>query len=233
MEINIWSDIRCPFCYIGKRKFETALENFSHKDKVKINWRSFQLDPHLITQPGKDTIDYFTSTKGVSREQAEQMFGHATQMAADVGLKFQLAQSVAANSFNAHRLIQLAKTKDLGDEMEEALFKAQLTELKNIDDMETLTEIAVSLGMNQDEVAERLASDAFEHAVKKDEMEARSIGVQGVPFFVFNNKHTVSGAQSPEVFLQTLEKAWTAYEQENPSLVTGKESSCSTDGSCD
>lgn len=233
MEINIWSDIRCPFCYIGKKKFEAALEKFPQKDKVKVKWRSFQLDPNLVTQSGKTTLDYFTTTKGVSKEQAEQMFGHATQMAAEVGLEYNLAQSVLANSFNAHRLIQMAKTKDLGNEMEEALFKAQLTDLRNIDDMKTLTEIAVSLGMDQDEVSEMLASDAFEHAVKKDEMAARNVGVQGVPFFVFNDKYAVSGAQSPEVFLQNLEKAWTEYEQENPSLVVSKGDSCSTDGSCD
>lgn len=232
MEINIWSDVRCPFCYIGKRKFEAALEQFPHKDKVKVNWRSFQLDPKLVTQPESNTIEYFTKVKGVSEDQARQMLSHATHMAKEVGLDFNLEESMVANSFNAHRLIQFAKSKNLGDEIEEALFKAHFSDTKNIDDINTLVEVGISVGMEKVEVTEALASDAFEYAVKQDEMEARNIGVQGVPFFVFNNKYAVSGAQAPTTFLQTLEKAWQEYEQKNPQLIVEKGDSCSTDGSC-
>lgn len=232
MEINIWSDVRCPFCYIGKKKFETALEKFPHKDKVKVVWRSFQLDPNLKTDPESSTLEYFTKTKGVSVEQAKQMLGHAGKMAKEVGLEFDIEGSVLANSLNAHRLIQFAKTKGLGNEIEEALFKAHFTETKNIDDTESLVEIGTSIGLNEKETRKILNSDAFAYEVKQDEMQARNIGVTGVPFFVFNNKYAVSGAQSPEAFLETLEKSWEGYEKENPSLIVSEGDSCDVDGSC-
>lgn len=232
MQINIWSDVRCPFCYIGKKKFETALEKFPQKDKVEVVWHSFQLDPDLKTQPDSSTLEYFVKTKGVSEEQAKQMLGHATQMAKEVGLEFNIEESILANSLNAHRLIQFAKTKGLGNEIEEVLFKAHFTEKKNIDDLETLVNIGVSIGLDEKETKEMLASDDFAYEVKQDEMQAKNIGVTGVPFFVFNNKYAVSGAQTPEAFLETLEKSWEEYEKENPSLIVTKGDSCDVDGNC-
>lgn len=206
MEVKIWSDVRCPFCYIGKRKFEAALEKFEYKDKVRVTWKSFQLDPGLETRPEVDIIEYFVQTKGVSTEQARQMLNGATQMAKEVGLDFHLENSVLANSFKAHRLIQMAKAKDLGDQIEEALFKAHFEEAQNIDDPEVLVAVATSVGMSESEVRDMLQSDAFSYEVKQDEMEARNIGVRGVPFFVFDDRYAVSGAQAVEAFLQTLEK---------------------------
>lgn len=232
MKVNIWSDVRCPFCYIGKRKFEKALENFPQKDSIEVVWHSYQLDPNLETDPNTNTVEYFTKAKGVSADQAKQMLGHATAMAKEVGLDFYLEEAVLANSFNAHRLIQFAKSKGLGNAIEEALFKAHFTEKKNIDDKTVLTETGVSVGLEEEEVKEMLASDAFENEVKQDELAARRIGVQGVPFFVLNNKYGISGAQSSEVFLETLEKAWGEYQQENPSLIISNGDSCSTDGTC-
>ena len=232
MKVNIWSDVRCPFCYIGKKKFEKALENFPQKDSIEVVWHSYQLDPNLETDPNTNTVEYFTKAKGVSADQAKQMLGHATAMAKEVGLDFYLEEAVLANSFNAHRLIQLAKSKGLGNAIEEALFKAHFTEKKNIDDKTVLTETGVSVGLEEEEVKEMLASDAFENEVKQDELAARRIGVQGVPFFVLNNKYGISGAQSSEVFLETLEKAWGEYQQENPSLIISNGDSCSTDGTC-
>ncbi len=207
MEVKIWSDVRCPFCYIGKRKFEAALEQFPEKDKVKITWKSFQLDPTLETRADMNSIDYFVEAKGVSKEQARQMFSGATQMAKEVGLDFNLGDSVLANSFRAHKLIQMAKSEGLGDEIEEALFKAHFEDAKNIDNPEVLVEIAASIGMNAAEVKQMLESDDFDYEVNQDEMEARNIGVTGVPFFVFDDRYAVSGAQPTEAFLQTLEKA--------------------------
>ncbi|MCC8361386.1 DsbA family oxidoreductase [Salinimicrobium sediminilitoris] len=207
MEVKIWSDVRCPFCYIGKRKFEAALEQFPEKDKVKITWKSFQLDPTLETRADMNSIDYFVEAKGVSKEQARQMFSRATQMAKEVGLDFNLEDSVLANSFRAHKLIQMAKSEGLGDEIEEALFKAHFEDAKNIDYPEVLVEIAASIGMDAAEVKQMLESDDFNYEVKQDEMEARNIGVTGVPFFVFDDRYAVSGAQPTEAFLQTLEKA--------------------------
>ena len=207
MEIKIWSDVRCPFCYIGKRKLEAALEQFPQKDKVKITWKSFQLDPTLETRTDINIIDYFVETKGVTAEQARQMLSGATKMAAEVGLNFDLEKGILANSFTAHRLIQMGKTRQLGDEIEEALFKVHFEEGKNIDHPEILVSVAVSTGMKEEEVREMLNSDAYAYEVKQDELEARNIGVRGVPFFVFDDRYAISGAQPIEVFSDTLQKA--------------------------
>lgn len=208
IKVDIWSDVRCPFCYIGKRKFEFALENFSHKEEVDVTWHSFQLDPKIQTQPQLSSLDYFVQAKNVSEEQALEMFKGATQMAEDAGLEMNLSTSVVANSYRAHLLIQLAKEKERANELEEALFKAHLSEAKNIDDEAVLIEIAVSAGLDKAEVIEALQSDAFAYGVKQDEMQAEQIGVKGVPFFVFNDKYGVSGAQPSETFLEILEKVW-------------------------
>lgn len=233
MEINIWSDVRCPFCYIGKKNFEKALEQFPQKDEIKVVWKSFELDPSLKTQPETNTVDYFVQSKGVSREQATQMLSHATNMAREVGLTFDFDKAVLANSFNAHRLIQMAKSKNLGDEIEEALFKAHFTDGVNIDDTESLIKIGVSIGMDQEEVRKVMESETFDYEVRQDQLDARNIGVQGVPFFVFNNKYAVSGAQPPAAFLETIEKAFAEYKKDNPGLIISKGDSCSTDGTCD
>lgn len=211
MQVKIWSDVRCPFCYIGKKKFEAALENFPQKDIVEVVWKSFQLDPTLKTNANQSTLDYFVKTKGVSKEQARQMFAGATQMAQEVGIEFNLEESVPANSFMAHRLIQFAKSKGLGNEIEEALFKAHFKEAVNIDNKANLTKVATSIGLDSIEVEDILVSNAFVNEVKQDELEARKIGVRGVPFFVFEDKYKVSGAQPSEVFLEHLEKSWEEF----------------------
>jgi len=141
MTVDIWSDVRCPFCYIGKHKFEAALEKFPNKDTVKVNWHSFQLDPTIKTSPGLSTLDYFTQVKNVSKEDALQMFNRMETMASENGLTIDSNSTVLANSFRAHLLIQLAIQKGLANELEEALFKAHFSEAKNIDDQETLVEI--------------------------------------------------------------------------------------------
>lgn len=212
MKVKIWSDVRCPFCYIGKKKFEAALAKFPQNNQVEIEWKSYQLDPNLKTDPNLSTLEYFVKAKGVSEAQAKEMFSGATNMAAEIGLKFNLETSVTANSFMAHRLIQLAKSKALGNEIEEALFKAHFEESKNIDDSEVLQEIGTSVGMKADEVKNTLESDAFSYEVKQDEMEARNIGVRGVPFFVVDDKYAISGAQPSEAFLQAMEKAWDEFK---------------------
>lgn len=208
MKVDIWSDIRCPFCYIGKHKFEKALEQFENKENVEVTWHSFQLDPTLKTQPEVDLIEYFTKVKGISREQAIQMFSRAKEMATETGLEFNMDSLIVANSYKSHQLLQFAKSKGLGDEIKEALFEAHFTEGKNIDDQQTLIDIASGIGLDKKETEEILTSEKFAYNVKQDEMTAKNIGVQGVPFFVFNNKYAVSGAQAPETFLEVLEKSW-------------------------
>ena len=232
MEINIWSDVRCPFCYIGKRKFEMALDKFPHKDKVNVIWKSFELDPNLTTNTEVSATDHLSDAKGISKEKAEGMQDYVANIAKEIGLDFHTKNTVVANSFNAHRLIQLAKTKGLGNEVEEALFEAYFEKGKNIDDKETLIKTGVSIGLDESDVKEIFNSDAFEKEVKHDEMQAQSLGINGVPFFVLNNKYAVSGAQSPETFLDVLEQTWEEFEKENPALIITEGESCSTDGNC-
>ncbi len=232
INIDIWSDIRCPFCYIGKKKFEKALEKFPQKDAVKITWKSFQLDPGLKTQPEVSPKEHFAAQKGISVQQVEGMYQHVMDAAKDVNLDFKLEKSVVANSFNAHRFIQLAKTKNLGNEVEEILFKAHFTEGKNIDDKETLIKLGVAVGLEEMEVREVISSDAFSKEVQKDEAEARSIGVGGVPFFVLNNKYAISGAQSPETFLAALKQVWEEKEKEKSPVVLANGEACEIDGQC-
>jgi len=208
MKIEIWSDVMCPFCYIGKRKFEAALEQFDNKANVEVVWKSFQLNPNMKTDPGKNITEYLAEIKGWSIQQAKEMNTHVTNMAKEVGLHYDFDKAIIANSFDAHRLIQLAKKYGKGDEAEELLFKAYFTEGKNTDDHSILIEIGVSIGLNELEVKQVLASDQFADDVNKDILEAQQIGVRGVPFFVFDRKYGVSGAQPTEVFIETLTKAW-------------------------
>jgi predicted DsbA family dithiol-disulfide isomerase len=212
MKIDIWSDIRCPFCYIGKKKFEKALSQFEHKDKVEVEWHSFELDPQAITIPGKNAIEYLAEIKGQSKEWAVEMTRYVADTAAESGLHFDFEQQVVANSFNGHRLIQLAKSLGLADQAEESLFAAHLSQGKNIDDRETLIQIGTSIGIDRESVSQMLGSDTFTDEVRYDENTAKSIGINGVPFFIFNQKYTISGAQPPETFLNALNKSWLEYE---------------------
>jgi predicted DsbA family dithiol-disulfide isomerase len=216
MKVDIWSDIRCPFCYIGKRKFEAALEHFEHKDKIEITWHSFELDPELKTNPDKDVHDYLAELKGASRDWSVKVHHKLTQTAKDAGLTYNFDKAVVANSFDAHRLIQLANMHGLGDAAEESLFKAYFTDGKNIDDHATLRSIGASIGLEKTEVEEMLASGAFANHVRSDEAQAHRIGVNGVPFFVFNDRYAVSGAQPSNIFFDTLQKSWKEFEIEKP-----------------
>jgi predicted DsbA family dithiol-disulfide isomerase len=207
MTVRIWSDVRCPFCYIGKRKFEGALEQFPHKDKVNVIWHSFQLDPKLTTQPGLHSYDYLGRIKGLDREQVVEMHEHVASVGREVDINFDFERAIVANSFNAHRLIQMAKTKGLANAVEEELFKAHFTEGRNIDDHDTLIAVGTTVGLPVDEVRQMLASDLYTNEVMEDEAAARAIGIRGVPFFIIDDRLAVSGAQASELFLRALNKA--------------------------
>jgi len=230
MKVDIWSDIRCPFCYIGKRKFELALAQFENKEKVEIVWHSFQLDPNLQAVEGVDVYDHLADIKGMNRDWSVQIHDQVTQTAAEVGLVYNFDKAVIANSFDAHRLIQLAKTHGLGDAAEEALFKAYFTEGVNISDHSALTAIGVSLGIASGEIESVLTTNAFSDEVKADGIRAQKLGIRGVPFFLINDQVTVSGAQSPGVFLNSLETAWQEYKSSASSDNT--DGVCSIDGNC-
>lgn len=231
MKVEIWSDIMCPFCYIGKRKFEHALQQFAFKDKVEVVWHSYQLDPAMEHVPGKSVHEVLGEKKGWSPQQARQMNNQVTAMAQEVGLAYQMDQAVPANTFSAHRLTHLAKRHGLQDEAEERLFSAYFIEGKNIQDSETLVQLGQEIGLPETEIRQMLASDAFANDVQRDIDEAQQIGVRGVPFFVLNQKYGISGAQPSEVFLQALNQVWEEERPKFTDLQAGQVSgpSCSDD----
>ncbi len=208
MKIDIWSDIMCPFCYIGKRKFEKALEQFEQKESVEVEWHSFQLQPDVRHEPGTDVYDFLAAAKGTTREQAKQMNNQVAAMAKEVGLHYDFDNMAVANTFQGHRLLHLAAKHKLQDEAKERLLRAQFMEGKNLEDLDVLTRLGVEIGLDEQEVRQMLLSDAYAYDVKRDMQEAQNLGVRGVPFFVINRKYGVSGAQPSEVFLQALQQAW-------------------------
>jgi len=205
MKVEIWSDVMCPFCYIGKRKFEMALENFEGKDCVEIIWKSFQLDPDSITDPNKNVQDYLAERKGVTIEKAKEMNAYVTMIASKVGLDYHLDKAILANSFDAHRFSHLAKVHGKQNEAEELLFKAYFTEGKNIADRNELIEIGSKIGLDTQEINDVLADNVYAEDVKADILEAQQLGISGVPFFVFNRKYAVSGAQESDTFLNVMQ----------------------------
>ncbi|MBD1426968.1 DsbA family oxidoreductase [Sphingobacterium arenae] len=235
MKIEIWSDVMCPFCYIGKRNFETALAQFPDKEHIEVVWKSFQLDPTIPEVANETQEEYLVKRKGMSVEQVKGMLENVTQSAKQVGLDYHLDRSVVVNSQKAHQLIQFAKTKGLGDEVEERLFKAFFTEGKSIADIETLTQLGKEIGLDETELQTAFTDDKYAYLVKQDIQEARQIGVRGVPFFVIDRKYAISGAQPAEAFLQNLEKAFPEWRKLNPEsqfeITEGQ--SCTTDGKCE
>ncbi len=234
MKVEIWSDVMCPFCYIGKRRFEDALAHFEHKDEVEIEWKSFQLNPNMETNPNINIDQYLADVKGFTIDHARQLNAHVTQMAAEAGLTYNFDKAIVANSFNAHRYSHFAKKHGLGIEAEEQLFKACFTDGKNIDDLDTLVELGAALGLDASEVKQVLESGAYADEVKRDIAQAQYLGIQGVPFFVLNNKYAVSGAQAVPVFEQTLQKAFDDWQKENlkPKFEIIEGESCGPDGDC-
>jgi len=215
MKVEIWSDVMCPFCYIGKRRFEDALQQFGSKDQVEVEWKSFQLNPDMKTDPSVNISQYLADVKGWTLDYAQQMNANITQMAAEVGLTYDFDRAIVANSFNAHRFSHFAKQHGLGDAAEEQLFKAYFTLGKNTDDVETLADLGQEIGLNRDEVIAMLNTTQYADDVKHDIAEAQQLGIRGVPFFVMNNKYAISGAQAVPVFTQTLEKAFEEWAAEN------------------
>jgi predicted DsbA family dithiol-disulfide isomerase len=198
MKVEIWSDLLCPFCYIGKRKFEGALADFAHRDEVEVVWRSFELMPDAARESDQDMHAMLAAKLGGDRARAEAMNAHVTNQAAAVGLAYDLDHAHPTNSFDAHRFIHLAAAHGLQDEAEERLFAAHFTEARNLGQHDTLKELAAEIGLDARAVAD----------VRADEAEARALGINGVPFFVIDRKYGISGAQPSEVFLETLQTIW-------------------------
>lgn len=212
MKIEIWSDVMCPFCYIGKRKFEKALSQFEGKEQVVVEWKSFQLNPDLVTDPSKNTIQHLSESKGWTMDYTRKSIDYVKNMAKEVGLNYNFEKAVVANSFDAHRFIQFAKSKGKGDLAEEHLFKAYFVEGKNTADHQVLLNIAKEIGLDPTETKSVLESQQFAQEVREDIAESEKLGITGVPFFVVNRQFGISGAQDSQVFLDTLNKAWSQLQ---------------------
>ncbi|PWH85524.1 disulfide bond formation protein DsbA [Brumimicrobium oceani] len=235
MKVEIWSDVMCPFCYIGKRNFETALAQFADKEYIDVVWKSFQLDSSIPEVAKESYAEYLVINKGMAKEQVKGMLDNVTASAKQVGLEYNFDKSVMVNSLNAHKLLQFAKAKGLGSEAEEVLFRAFFTDGENIADQATLVALGKEIGLEKSEVQTALSDKKYEDLVKADIQEARQVGVQGVPFFVMDRKYAVSGAQPAQAFTQNLEKAYTEWRKLNPvsKLEITQGQSCTPDGICD
>jgi predicted DsbA family dithiol-disulfide isomerase len=208
LTVDIWSDVVCPWCYIGKRRFEAALEGFEHRDDVTVLWHSFELDPEAPPVADGRSAERLAAKYGMSVEEASARQAEITALAAQDGLTYNLAESRGGNTFDAHRLIHLAAEHGLGDAVMERLMNAYFSEREAIGDPDTLQRLAVGAGLPADEVREVLEGDRYADAVRADERAATQIGIRGVPFFVLGRKYGVSGAQPSEVLLQALQQAW-------------------------
>jgi len=208
VDVEIWSDVVCPWCYVGKRQFEAALDQFAHADQVTVAWRSFELDPSSPPEVGMSMDRILERKYGMSVEQARAANERMTSLAGELGLEYHLDRARAGNSFDAHRLIHLAATHGLGDAMKELLFAAYFTEGRSISDRATLDELAEEVGLDRAEVVATLGGEAFADEVRADESRAAALGATGVPFFVIDETYGVAGAQGSEVLLAALEQAW-------------------------
>lgn len=207
MLIEIWSDMVCPFCYIGKKRFESALQQFEHSSQVQVVWKSFQLNPALVEQSDVDVYDYLAKLKGQTREWSQKQHDRIAKMAANEGLIYNFDKVKICNSMNAHRLMQLAKQQNKDEAMAERFFKAHFTEGASLSDQQTLLSLAIEAGLPADEVKDVLQQKHFENEVLNDHNEATDLGATGVPFFVIDRKFAISGAQEVDVFLTGLNKA--------------------------
>ncbi len=210
VNIDIWSDVVCPWCYVGKRRFETALSTFKHADEVTVTWHSFELDPTTPAVPTESHVARLAAKFGTSGTKAQQMLDQMTNTAAAEGLEFRFDLNRSGNTFDAHRLLHFAAERGLQAEVKERLFRATFTEGQPIGDHRTLIDLAAEVGLDAAEVADVLAGDAYANDVRLDERQATQLGITGVPFFVLDGKYGVSGAQPAEVLRQALNQAWAA-----------------------
>ncbi|MDB5059427.1 MAG: oxidoreductase [Chloroflexi bacterium] len=232
MNVEIWSDVVCPWCYIGKRRFETALAKFAHREDVSVVWRSFELDPQAPRQFDGTLDDLLARKYRLPRAEAAAMNANVTSLAAAEGLTYHLEQARPSNTFDAHRLIHLAAHHGLQGEAKERLLRAYFTDGLAIGDADVLAELAAEIGLDKGEARDVLAGNAYADEVRADEGRAAAFGVRGVPFVVIDERVGVSGAQSSEVFLQALEQAWAASA--SPVAMTGQENAGACDGdSCE
>lgn len=230
MKVEIWSDVVCPWCYIGKRRFETALAQFEHAADVEVIWRSFELDPNAPRVQTESHAEHLARKYGVSMAQVEAMDERLVGEAKKEGLEFHLAESKGGNTFDAHRLIHLAAESGRAAEMKERLMQAYFTEGAAIGERGELVRLAAAVGLDEAEVKALLSSDQFANEVRADEARARVLGISGVPFFAIDERYGVSGAQPADVLADVLRQA---YVNSQMVVVGGVDADSCADGSCE
>jgi predicted DsbA family dithiol-disulfide isomerase len=231
MKVEIWSDIACPWCHVGKRRFERALASFSHRDDVEVVWRSFELDPAAPRTHAEPQAELLARKYRVPVAQAEAMNARMTGEARKEGLDFRFDRVRVGNTFDAHRLIHLAATTGLREAMVERLFRAYLSEGEALGDVDVLVRLGAEVGVDADTARAALESDAFADAVRADEARAQAFGISGVPFFAIDERYGVSGAQPPEAILDALRQAWSESAALPATAGAGPAAGCE-DGSC-
>lgn len=230
MKVEVWSDFACPFCYIGKRHLEGALSQFPHRDQVEVVYRSFQLDPTMERDTDMDMHTVLATKYGMPLEQAKSMNERVTQQAKSVGLDYYFDTMIPTNTFDAHRLAHFAAAHGKMTEMKERLLKAYFTESLHLGDHEVLAQLASEVGLDREATLAMLKSGEYGDKVQEDKRRAAEIGIKGVPFFVFNNKYAVSGAQPGEVFFSVLAKVWEEENTAAPLTLVDQEEKEQTDG---
>jgi predicted DsbA family dithiol-disulfide isomerase len=226
MQVEIWSDIVCPWCYIGKRRFETALAEFSHADDVEVVWRAFELDPSAPRHREGSLADHVARKYGMNAEQARASQERLTDLAAEEGVEFRFDKAQPGNTFDAHRLVHLASERGVQDAMKERMLAAYLTEGVPIGDPETLVALAEEVGLDRDEARDVVFGDRYADAVRAEERDAVALGITGVPFFVIDRKYGVSGAQASSVLVDVLDNAW---REAHPLVMTVGGEMCDDD----
>jgi predicted DsbA family dithiol-disulfide isomerase len=221
MKVEIFSDVACPWCYIGKRRFESALAGFEPRDQVEIVWRSYQLDPQAPKNSGVPVNEILARKYGITPQKAAAMNDQVSELAAQEGLDYHLDKTQYGNTFDAHRLLQLAATHQLQDALEERFFKAYFTEGAALGDDETLVKLAAEAGLDLEEARNALTEGQYAEAVRADLRRAWSFGIQSVPFFVIDEKYGISGAQPTEVFSKVLEQVWSEAQPRPLAKVAG------------
>jgi predicted DsbA family dithiol-disulfide isomerase len=222
VKIDIWADIVCPYCHLGKARFEAALAEFPHRDEVEVTWHSFELDRSAESVADGTLPEMLAAKYGIPEGDAVAQHEAIAEQAREVGLDFQWQRARPGNTFDAHRLVHLAGDHGLGKSMLERLMRAYFTEGEPIGDRATLVRLAAEVGLDTGEVGRMLESDDYGNHVRSDEATAAMIGVTGVPFFVLDRKYGLSGAQPVPVLLQALQQAWdTRHEEPEPVAAGG------------
>ena len=208
MEVEIWADVVCPWCYVGKRRFEAALAGFEHRDEVNVTWRSFELDPAAPREREVDGATHLASKYGVPRERAVGMQRDMAEMARGEGLALRFDIARGGNTFDAHRIVHLGAAHGIQDDVQERLMRGYFTEGEPVGDPEALARLAADAGLAEDEARELLAGDRFANEVREDELTAQGFGITAVPFFVVDRKLGASGAHPPDALRGLLERGW-------------------------